>query len=232
MTYKFGKTVVVALGGSIIFPEKIDAQFIKFFKKFLEKHLRRGRRFVIIVGGGRLARMFQEAANAVVPVTDEDKDWIGIHSTRLNAHLLRTIFKDVADPVVFDARHKMKKLKYPITVASGWRPGWSTDYVAVALAADFGIPEVVVAGRPAYVYDKDHALHRDAKPIKEISWPRYRKMIPRKWVPGAHAPVDPVAAALAEKRKIKALIVNGKDLKNFDNLLRGRNFCGSVIESR
>ena len=41
-------------------------------------------------------------------VTDEDKDWIGIHATRLNAHLLRTIFRDVADPVVIDIRGKSK----------------------------------------------------------------------------------------------------------------------------
>ena len=90
-------------------------------------------------------------------MTDEDKDWIGIHATRLNAHLLRTIFRDVADPVVIDIRGKIKKLRAPMTIASGWRPGWSTDYVAMRIAADFGVHEAVIAGKPAHVYNKDHA---------------------------------------------------------------------------
>ena len=59
---------------------------------------------MLVVGGGALARQFQDAAGIVTKVNDEDKDWIGIHSTRLNAHLLRTIFRDVADPVIIDSQ--------------------------------------------------------------------------------------------------------------------------------
>ena len=152
MKYKFSKTVVVALGGSIVHPDGIDTRFLKNFKRFLATHLKNGTRFVLVLGGGALARRFQEAAQAVTKVSDEDKDWIGIHATRLNAHLLRTIFRDVADPVIIDARGKLPKLKYPVTIAAGWRPGWSTDYVAMQLAADFGAPEAIIAGKPSHVY--------------------------------------------------------------------------------
>jgi hypothetical protein len=31
---------------------------------------------------------------------DEDLDWLGVHATRLNAHLFRTIFRDLAHPVI------------------------------------------------------------------------------------------------------------------------------------
>lgn len=229
MKYFFGKTVVVALGGSIVHPEGIDVRYLKSFKKFVEKFLRRGKKFVLVVGGGRLARVFQNAAHEVSPLANEDKDWIGIHATRLNAHLLRTIFRKIADPVVFDARGKIKKLKYPVTIASGWRPGWSTDFVAAAIAADLKIPEFVVAGKPAFVYHKDPVLHKDAKPYKKIGWREYRKLIPKKWIPGSHAPVDPVAARLAGRRKLKSVIVNGRDLKNFERLLKGEDFRGTII---
>ncbi len=240
MKYKFGKTVVVALGGSIVYPDGtrpvrskdsngVDVRFLRNFKKFAAKFLRDGYKFVLVVGGGRLSRLFQVAAGQLHKVTDIDKDWIGIHATRLNAQLLRTIFHDVADPVVIDARHKIKNLRYPITIASGWKPGWSTDYVAVALASDFGVKEIIIAGKPAFVYDKDNGKYPDAKPIRELSWHEYKKLIPKKWKPGLHTPVDPVGAALAEKKKIKAIIINGRDLKNFENLLNGKEFKGTLI---
>ncbi len=230
MKYAFGKTVVVALGGSVIYPDDIDTGYLKNFKKFIEKLLKRGKRFVIVVGGGRLARVFQNAAHNVSPLANEDKDWIGIHATRLNAHLLRTIFRRIADPVVFDKRGKMKKIKYPITIASGWRPGWSTDFVAAAIAADLRIPEFIVAGKPAHVYHKDPSLHKDARPYEKIGWREYRKLIPGKWIPGSHAPVDPIAARLSERRGLKSIIINGKDLKNFGRLLKGESFRGTIIE--
>lgn len=234
MNYNFGKIIVVALGGSIIFPDQIDWKFLKSFKDFIKPYLRK-KKFVIVAGGGRLARLFQEAAAKVSKLTNEDKDWIGIHATRANAHLLRTIFRDVADPVVIDSRYRVKKLKHPITIASGWRPGWSTDFIAVQLAVDFGVREVVVAGKPAYVYDKDphpqngRIFVRGVKPLRKLSWARYRRMIPKKWVPGSHAPVDPVAARLAYKEGINAVIIDGRNLANFRNLLGGRNFRGSII---
>lgn len=229
MKYKFGKTVVIALGGSVIYPEVIDIQFLKSFRTFILKRLRNGSRFVIAAGGGRIARVYQEAASKVSKITDNDKDWIGIHGTRLNAHLLRTMFRDVADPVVVDSCDKMKAFRYPVTIASGWRPGWSTDYIAVALAQGFGVPEAIVAGKPAFVYDKDNQKHNGAKPFHSLSWREYRRLIPGTWKPGIHAPVDPVAAKLAEQKKIKAIIVNGKDLKNFSNLLSGKDFRGTLI---
>lgn len=229
MRYKFGKTVIVALGGSVMFPDEIDWRFLKEFKSFIRSWLK-NKKFVIVAGGGRLSRTYQEVASRVESLTNEDKDWLGIHATRLNAHLLRTIFREMADPVVIDGRWRVKSLKYPITIASGWRPGWSTDYISVALAKDFGAPEAVIAGRPAFVYDKDHAKYKNARPFSEISWKEYRKLIPAKWVPGAHAPVDPVAAQLAQSEKLKAIVIKGNNLKNFNNLLRGKEFRGTIIQ--
>jgi uridylate kinase len=229
MKYKFSKTVVVALGGSIVHPDGIDIQFLKDFKKFLAPFLKRGAKFVLVIGGGKLSRNFQEAAEQVSCVTDEDKDWIGIHATRLNAHLLRTIFRDVADPVVIDVRGKIKKLKHPVTIASGWRPGWSTDYVAMRIAADFGVREAIIAGKPAHVYNKDHAKFADAVPFHELSWREYRKLIPAKWKPGLHAPVDPVGAALGAREDVKAIIIDGRNIKNFAALLNGKEFKGTII---
>lgn len=229
MTYQFGKRVVITLGGSIIYPETIDVAFLKKFKTgicpFFHTH-----QFVIVIGGGYIARYFQNAASRVASVSNEDKDWIGIHATRLNAHLLRTIFRDVADPVVFDEQGKFKKLNYPLTIASGWRPGWSTDYVAAAIAHDLGIKEFVVAGKPSHVYDKDPSAHKHSMPLDRLRWSRYRSMIPKTWIPGSHFPIDPIAAKLADQKKLKGIVVDGRDIQNFIKLLNGKEFRGTVVE--
>lgn len=244
MQYKFSKTIVIALGGSIVHPDEIDIEFLKKFKRFLAPFLRTrgggsksgtlksGTRFVLVVGGGKLARRFQEAAHAVSKLADEDKDWIGIHATRLNGHLLRTIFRDVADPVMIDLRGRIAALKYPVTIAVGWRPGWSTDYVAMQLAADFGAGEAIIAGKPSHVYDRDpgkKGAGRGTKKFDKMSWGDYRKLIPRKWKPGLHAPVDPVGAALGERAGVRAIVIDGRNLKNFAALLNGNDFQGTII---
>lgn len=237
MKHKFGKIIVIALGGSIINPGEINSVFLKNFRKFILKWIGRGKKFIIIAGGGSIARDYQKASSKVLSLSNEDKDWIGIHATRLNAHLLRTIFWKEADPVVIDSRSKVKtinnKLKtknYKIVVVSGWRPGWSTDYIALQLADNFQTKEAIIAGNPAYVYTKDPKKFKTAKAITKMSWKEYRKLIPAKWTPGAHSPVDPVGARLAYSRKLTAIVIDGTNLKNFDNLLAGKNFKGTIIQ--
>ncbi|MDR3582720.1 MAG: UMP kinase [Candidatus Pacebacteria bacterium] len=229
MKYAFRNTVVVALGGSIVHPDGIDVRFLKDFKKFIAPFLKKGMKFVFVIGGGTLSRRFQEAAEKVAKVADEDKDWIGIHATRLNAHLVRTIFREVADPVIIDIRGKIARPEHPVTVAAGWRPGWSTDYVAMRIAADFGADEAVIAGKPAYVYDRDPGKYPNAKRFDEIGWAAYRKLIPAKWKPGLHAPVDPVGAKLGASERVKAIIIDGRNMKNFAALLNGKEFKGTII---
>jgi len=227
MKYKLGRLIVMSLGGSVIVPDEIDVGFLKKFKKFVEKWSAK-KKFVIVTGGGKIARYYKEAANKVRPLTNEEKDWLGIRVTQFNAYLVQAIFGKLADPRIIDKRHKIKKLKYPVTVACGWEPGSSTDFDTVASAEDFGASEIINVGQAAYVYDKDYKKYKDAKPFYELSWREYKKIIPREWVAGAHLPVDPVAARLAEKRGISVIIVSG-DIKNLENLLAGREFRGTII---
>jgi len=224
-------TIVIALGGSIIVSGNIQTRFLKQFRKLVLKFLKEGKRFVIVAGGGSIARDYQNAASQIVKLSDEDQDWIGIHGTRLNAHLLRAIFFDVAHPVVLD--NPLKKIKneskYNLFIASGWRPGWSTDYVAVLLTNRFLSKRLIVATKIPYVYDEDIEKNKRAKPLKEISWKVYRKMVGSEWVPGMKSPVDPVAAKLAQSLKIEAVVARGTDLKNLENIIRGKKFRGTLI---
>lgn len=230
------------MGGSIIAPNQIsglhnpsdfiDTNFLRCFHLFIKKQLKQGYRFVFVIGGGVVCRKYQSAASKITNLCDEDKDWLGIHVTRLNAHLIRTIFRKEAHPVVFEERFKFKTFgRERVIIAAGWRPGWSTDFVACQIACDFGLKVVLILGKPDYVYTADFEKDPSASPLAKINWPDYLKLIPKKWTPGLHAPLDPVAARLAKKERLKVIVAQGRDLKNLAKILRGEKFKGTVIEN-
>lgn len=226
------KTILITLGGSIICPQpgKINAFFLKKFKKLILKLIKKGYRFIIVVGGGKICRLYQGTAAKIVKLSYGDADWLGIHTTRLNAHLLRTIFQELAYPVVLDEPKKPIKSSWRLLIGAGWKPGWSTDYIAVLLAKRFKVKKIIDAGNIPFVYSKDLLKYKNASPIKKISWKNYQKLVGTKWVPGLSAPIDPIAAKLARKLKIPALIVKGTELKNLEKVILGQKFKGTVIE--
>jgi uridylate kinase len=231
---------IMHLGGSLVVPTisdtvGIDIAYLKKLRIFLLSQLKKKKKFIIVIGGGKTARVYQKSAARVVNIHEYDLDWIGIHATRLNAHLLRTIFEKEAYPVVIDhdpSREEVEMLKSSnknLFFASGWKPGWSTDYIAVELARKFGSKEVIIAKDIPFVYDSDPRKNKKAKPIKELTWKEYGKLIPAKWTPGLSTPVDPVATKLAEKLKIEAKILNGKDISNMQKAIQGKTFKGTLI---
>ncbi|PIP24789.1 MAG: UMP kinase [Candidatus Nealsonbacteria bacterium CG23_combo_of_CG06-09_8_20_14_all_36_12] len=226
------KTIVISLGGSIISPQfgKININFLKKFRKLILKFLKKGFKFIIIVGGGKTCRLYQSAASKIIKLPNDDRDWLGIHTARLNSHLLRTIFRKAAYPVILDDPEKPVKNNWELLIASGWQPGWSTDYIAVLLAKRFKIKELINAGDVPFVYDKDPDKYKNAKPFKKISWSGFRKIVGSRWSPGLSAPFDPIAAKLAERLKIRVFILKGTELKNFEKVISGKNFKGTIIE--
>ncbi len=224
------KRIVIALGGSIICPKEINTSFLRQFYRSIKKEIKKGYKFIIVTGGGDVARNFQNAALLVNRVSNKERDWIGIHATYLNAHLLRAIFKKEAEPSIFNERFKIKEFDgHSIIIASGWRPGRSTDFVAVQIAQDFEIDKVIILGKPDYVYSKDPVKNEDAVKIEDIQWKDYLKIIPSRWRPGRSMPVDPVAGRLAKKEKLEVIVADGKDLKNLRNILRDKKFKGTRI---
>lgn len=222
--------IVLSVGGSLVVPKQgIDIAYLKALRSFIVKQTKRGYRFIIVVGGGRTARQYQEAANALVRLADEDVDWLGIHATRLNGHLLRSIFRDIA--LHYVVKDPMRKIawKQKVLIAAGWKPGWSTDYVAVKLAKQYGSHLVINLSNISAVCDRDPNLDPDAKKFDHMSWKQFRGIVGHEWHPGANHPFDPVASRLAEKLKM-TVVVTGKDFTNINRLLSGKKFTGTVIE--
>lgn len=224
---------VISVGGSLVVPDSVDLKFLSAFRELIIKRASSKQyfRFILICGGGKTARIYQAAAKELIKISENDLDWIGIHATRLNAHLIKTILGNVCyKRVLKDPREKVDFGKNKVIVAAGWKPGFSTDYDAVIFAKTYGIKNIINLTNVDYVYDKNPKQFKDARPFKEISWKYYRKLVGDKWSPGLNAPFDPVAAKEAEKSGLTVHILNGNNMKNLENLLDGKDFVGTTIK--
>jgi len=221
--------IVVSVGGSLIVPDGIDTDFLTRFKTFILEKVQRGFTFTIIAGGGSTARRYQDAAQAVTPLSSGDLDWLGIHATRLNAQLLRNIFAGYAHAHVIKNPTIDSESEEPITIAAGWQPGFSTDHCAVLIAKNIGARRLVNLSNIDYVYDADPKKNPRAKKIERIDWPKFRTLIPKDWDPGLSSPFDPVAAKEAESLGLEVAIMNGTKLDEFSHYLDSVPFVGTVI---
>ncbi|MEQ9441954.1 MAG: UMP kinase [Cyclobacteriaceae bacterium] len=218
---------VFSLGGSIVVPDTIDTDYLASFKQFIDRRVAQGDRFILTVGGGRTARNYQDAAETVTGVDDEERDWLGIHATRLNAHLLRTIFKEHAHPIIIkDFDITSPEFTEPILVGAGWKPGWSTDYIAVLLAERYQALSVLNLSNINYVYAEDPRENPDARRYEKLSWADFRQIVGDEWIPGMSAPFDPIASQKAESLGMKVAILNGRNIENME----GKPFQGTIIE--
>jgi uridylate kinase len=62
-----------------------------------------------------------------------------------------------------------------------------------------------------------------------MSWIEFRRAFGSRWTPGLNSPFDPVAAGLAKRHGIRAIIADGHDLKNLRHILHGEEFIGTTI---
>lgn len=224
--------VILSVGGSLVVPkEGINTKFLCEFKRLIDSRIKAGQKFVIVVGGGRTARSYQDAAKDIGSLTRDDLDWLGIHATRLNGHLMRTIFRHRAHPIMFTDPRQVPNHGWDgeVLIAAGWRPGWSTDYVATLIAKRLGVNRVVNLSNTDGLFTSDPRTHKDAKKIPVIPWKKFRAMFGRRWDPGMSAPFDPVASRLAQEEKMQVVLLNGENLKNVEKMLQGKNFDGTVI---
>ena len=220
----------MSVGGSLIVPDHIDTEFLHSLRELVLRKVDEGLSFYVIAGGGRLARRYQDAAKEVLGEwSPHESDWLGIHATRLNAHLVRALFAEHASDKIVKNPERMPNTKYPVIVGGGFRPGNSTDLAAVVAAKKVGAKKVVNLSNIDYVYTADPRTNPDAKKIETITWPEFRKLLPKEWSPGLSAPFDPVAAKEAQAAGLEVAVINGSKLGELENYLEGSPFVGTVI---
>lgn len=223
---------VLSVGGSIIAPDSVDVDFLRKFHSVVVRYLSKDlqRKLIMVTGGGAPARSYQQAYREIMPEPlSDEQDWIGIAATRLNARLLKGIFAEFCDDEVVTDPTAVDRINGRVLIASGWKPGFSTDNDAVLLAERFGADTVINLSNIEKIYTADPKLDPDAEPIDQISWRDFRRMVGNEWVPGKNLPFDPVAAKRGAELKLKIICAAGRDVENLSNILNDKEFTGSVI---
>lgn len=224
------KQIVISLGGSLIVPDQIDEEFLKNFIFLIKEFTKKDFRFVIITGGGKICRRYNEVLKNITNPNNEELDWLGISTTRLNAELIKICFEKLAHEKIILDPDDIPKTDKPVLVGGGWKPGNSSDLAAIHCAKSIKAKKIINLSNIDFVYNEDPRKNPNAQPLKEISWEKFRELLPKEWDPGINTPFDPIASMEAEKLGIEVAIMNGKNLNNLKNYLEEKEFIGTIIK--
>ncbi len=228
-THNFKETLVIAMGGSLLVPEQIDVQFIRELEKLVNYFTNDGYQIVLVIGGGKTCRHYQNAAREFDNVTNTDLDWIGIKTIRLNCELLLRIFSDIdVHGDVIEKWEEVEGITNQLIIVGAYEPGCSSDKDAVEMARVMGAKRVINFSNTSHVYSADPRTNPDAEKFTELLWSEYRNLVPTEWTAGMSAPFDPIAAQLAEESGIDVAIL-GASVENLENYLKGKDYKGTII---
>lgn len=225
------KVIVISLGGSLIVPDEIDTVFLEKFKEVIKKNISKYR-FVIVCGGGSIARKYisalkKEGVNAKL------QGYSGIAVTRLNARFMSYFFnKDADEGVPHDMKHVSSLLEKHDVVFCGalrYKEDNTSDGTAAELAVYFDADFINLTNVRG-LFTKNPLTHKDAKFIPRVSKKAlFTRVMKMKFHAGQHFVIDQSAMKTLKDKKNKIYIL-GKDVKQLDNLLNGKKFIGTVVE--
>ncbi len=223
------KVMVISLGGSMIIPDKVNVKFLKEFKKIILKNSKKYR-FVIVCGGGSLARKY---ISGLQKKSHKIQSSAGIAATRANAKFMSCFFNQNPLQEIPQSIKKIKKqIKKQNIVFCGaleFKPKQTTDSNAAEIAAYFKT-QFINLTNVLGLYDKDPKKYKNAKFIPKISWTKLLKMAHQKeFKPGQHFVLDQTSSKIILKNKTPTHIL-GTNLKQLDNVLNNKKFKGTLIQ--
>ena len=224
--------MVLSLGGSLIIPDKIDIRFLKEFKKIIKINSQKYK-FIIVCGGGNVARKYI-AALRELRINEKFQSLSGISATRMNARFMNYFFNINPEKGI---PHRMRELKRYLKKqniifcgALEYEPKQTSDSTAAEIAKYFKANFINLTNVSG-LHNKNPMKYKDAKLISKISWKDFDKMANKlKFKPGQHFVLDQTASRIILENKITTYII-GKNLKQLDNLLKGKKFKGTTISS-
>ncbi len=220
---------IISLGGSLVAPDSVDAELLKNFTDLLKAQVAEGKKFVVVVGGGKLARRYGDVAQSLGITDDFELHRVGIAATRLNAELVRVLFGSLAEAFVLREPTEAIDPSKSVVIAGGWQPGASTDNVAALFAERFQAKRLVNLSNIDFVYTKDPRTNPDAEKLENVSWVDFMKLLPHDHMANTSAPFDPVASRKCSELGVEVVVMNGKSIENLKNYLDGNEFKGTTI---
>lgn len=232
-------TYVIKLGGSMVSKSEdvlIDFEYLKNFRKAVEKFISEDNKLFVVLGGGYMMRKLRDMAKQAGVKKDMDLHWIGTTWNNVNAEIVRAYMADICNARIFayEDFYDDEKIVFenPIIVGGGGRAGHSGDVDALLIAKRLKADKVISLKNIDAVYTADPKKDPNATKIDELTWDEYFKVIGYKQEhePGGNYPIDPIASKDAKEAGVSFIVIGGDDLENFEKVLDGEEFVGSVIK--
>jgi uridylate kinase len=225
------KTLVLSVGGSVFIGEKPKTTIIAKFCETINVLIDEGYAFVLVIGGGKTARQYQVSAKTL-GANNFELDEVGIMATKINALLftynIHTAWKDVLS----DIKMARKTLSFGrIPIFAGTIPGQTTDAVAASIAEYLNCDFVNLSNVNG-IYASDPNKVVGTKMFTELTHTKMVSLLKASASkPGAHTFIDPMAANILSRSKIRSFFINGSDLENFKSLVRGQDYKGTIVQT-
>ena len=222
--------VVVSIGGSVLAPD-LEPERITAHATAIEELMADGSAVGAVVGGGRVAREYIDAARSL-DANEIYLDQIGIDVTRLNARLLIAALGDRTMPApALTYEEGAEHLRQSnVCVMGGVAPAQTTDAVSAALAEYVDADLLVYATSVSGVYDAD--------PNEDDGAAKYDSLTPSELVgviagmemnAGSSAPVDLLAAKIIQRADLRSIVLDGTDPSRIVDAVRDGTHEGTDV---
>ncbi len=223
--------VVISLGGSVLTNELTAEHFKKYInvvKKLSERH-----KLIVVIGGGKVCREYQKIGKEL-GAGNEERDFIGIVATHLNASTLASgIGKGgylvTWKPLKSTLKEIKKSFGKKIIVCGGYDIGTSSDYDASYFAKLVKADLLINASNVPGVYSEDPKINSNAKKFDKLTHDEFLKIIQsNEQIPGEYRLFDLKAAKLIKKFKIKTILIDGNNPDEIIKAVEGQH-NGTVV---
>ena len=227
---RVGSIYVVSIGGSLLVKAKPDWEMLQRFSEIISLLHSQGKRIVLVVGGGKIAREYVEAMKSI-GANNFEQDLMGINITRANAFLVASSIMGAHKEVlvnVADAKKILDSGKIP--VFGGLMPFFTTDAVGALLAEYLGGTFVNLTNVDG-IYNADPRDYPDAHRFDEIGYDNLISLIQESGSkPGQNVVLDLACCMILKRSKILGAVMDGADLGNFSNFVNNLSFTGTLIK--
>lgn len=179
-------------------------------------------RFVIVAGGGEVARHYIRHARSW-GIDEATADEMGIDASRLNARMLIAALRGSAHPYPPDTLGAICDAldRYNIVVCGGLYPGQSTNGTAALIAEKVAARLFVNATDVEGVYDTDPRLSSTARLLDTISVAELRSMLADQGsIAGGYDLMDMVSLKAIERSSLPTIITQATP-KNLEQAITG-----------
>jgi len=228
------KILAISLGGSLLYKNgSIDTNYVREICRLLLTESKKTA-IALSVGGGAPSR---EYARAVRELAGNEflADRAAIYATRANATIVLSALGEKAFPKVItdldDAAIALEQDKIP--VCGGMMEGITTDTVALLLAERVGAKKLINLSKIDAIYSSDPQTDSRAKKLSFLTHKQLVELAAK--FDQRHATTnfvfDLMACKLAARSNIELHFINGRDLKQVKNALKGLKHDGTIVKN-